>query len=71
MVTCTGASLLFVAEYCCTVCLVFLMQKNILVDYGLRRITFLIAQEVSPLLRVSACAFSVPDSVDGVGEIDL
>lgn len=28
-------------------CVWFLTQKNILVDYGLRRITFLIAQEVS------------------------
>lgn len=33
------------------------MQKNILVDYGLRRITFLIAQEVSPILSASYESF--------------
>ena len=31
----------------------FLMQKNILRECGLRRITFLIAQEVSPMLSAS------------------
>lgn len=35
----------------------FLMQKNILRECGLRRITFLIAQEVSPMLSASEFTF--------------
>lgn len=44
-------------------CVWFLMQKNILVHYGLRRITFLISQEVSPILSVSVRLLPSPDSV--------
>lgn len=51
-VTPTRTSFLFAAECDSIVCLLP-MQKNILVDYGLRRITFLIAQEVSPPLGAS------------------